>query len=284
MGVGESARGLVEAASGEEEKAQTLAGDGVTGSGLEGHAVSRLGLGVPPLTEERSRERYVRVGQRGRDVGGRAERRFLLVEPTLPPIHEPEAQVSEGVAWLEAHRLAIGRAGLRPQALPLQGEPELEMSLDRARGQIERGAQGGHGLWPPALLEEQSAQIQVGGRRAGPRPRHFLELRERFVGAMLAAEGGAEQRAELHIARSAGEAAAAYGLGFGRPSVGESGLGPPERGGGPRGGAGKTALRGQSARPRRRCRCEASRAWHPRRSRRRWSSLPGSPRAARLPE
>ena len=164
MGVGESARRFVEATPGEEENAQALAGDSVTGSGLEGHAISGLGLGTPPLTRQRSREGHVRVGQRGRDVGGRAERRFLLGEPTLSPIHEPETQMSESVARLEAHRLAIGRAGFRPQPLPLQGEPELEMSLDRAGGQVERGAQSGGRLRPAALLEEEGAQIQVRGR------------------------------------------------------------------------------------------------------------------------
>jgi hypothetical protein len=81
------------------------------------------------------------------------------------------------------------------------------------------------------LLEEEGAQIQVRGRRAGPRPHHLLEFREGFVGAMLAAERGAEQRAELHIARSGREGAAANDLGLGRAAVGEGGLGPPERGG-----------------------------------------------------
>ena len=153
MGVGQSARRLVESTSGEEENAQALAGDGVTRGALERHAVSGLGLGVAPLTRQRSREGHVRVGQRGRDVGGRTEGRFLLGEPPLPPVHEPETQMGEGVAWLEAHRLAVGRAGLRPQPLPFQGEPELEMGLDRAWGQIERRAQSGGGLGPAALLE-----------------------------------------------------------------------------------------------------------------------------------
>src|SRR6185369_6860065 len=53
---------------------------------------------------------------------------------------------------------------------------------------------------------------------------------------MLAAERGAEQRAELHIARSGREGAAANDLGLGRAAVGEGGLGPPERGGGLGGG------------------------------------------------
>ena len=144
--------------------------------------------------------------------------------------------MGEGVAWLEPYRLAVGRRGLLPQPLPLQGEPELEMGLDGARGQIERRAQSGRGLAPAALLEEEGAQIQMGSRRARPRPHHFLEFREGFLGAMLAAKGGAEQRAKLHIARSAREGTTAYDLGFGRASVGEGGLGPPERSGGLRGG------------------------------------------------
>ena len=53
---------------------------------------------------------------------------------------------------------------------------------------------------------------------------------------MLAAERGAEQRAELHIARSGREGATANDLGLGRAAVGEGGLGPPERVGGLGGG------------------------------------------------
>jgi hypothetical protein len=161
MGVGESRNRLVETALRQKRQAQALPGDGMTGSPLERHAVSRLGFGMAPPTRQSAGESHVRVGQRRRYVDRRPERRLFVGRLSLPPIHEPEAQVGEDVLRLEARRLAIGDGGIRPEALPLEGEPELEVRLDGAWRQIERRAEGGGRFGPAAALEEDGAQIQM---------------------------------------------------------------------------------------------------------------------------
>jgi len=161
MGVGQGANRLVETALGQQHHAQALPGDGMTGSPLEGHAVSRLGFGMAPPTRQSAGESHVRVDQRRSYVDRRLEGRFFVRRLSLPPIHEPEAQVGQDVLRLEARRLAIGGGGIRPEALPLQSEPELEVGLDRARRQIERRAEGDGGLGPAVALEEDGAQIQM---------------------------------------------------------------------------------------------------------------------------
>jgi hypothetical protein len=236
MGLGQRARRLIEAALGEKERAEPFVGDGVARLSREGGPECRFRLGGPPTLRQGLPEARVRIREAGRQLHGQAERGFCFGLVTETPARDPEAKMGESVARLEPCGLAIGVSRLGPPSLPLEGQAEPEVGFDGARGKLEGAPERDDRFTPAPLLEENGAQVEVRGGRAGPRLHHLANLRLRFLRPLLATKRGGEERTELRVARGRGQRAPAHRLRLGRTPVGERGLRALERGDGRSGG------------------------------------------------
>src|SRR2546425_4423843 len=127
----------------------------------------------------------------------------------------------EAVAGLEPRGFGIRGLGLRPAALPLEGDPELEVGPRRSRRELEGGGEALGGLAEAPLVEQYLAELHVRGGRARPALHDAAKLRLRLVQATLAAQRGAQEGAELRVARAPDEGRATQGLGLREPSTTE---------------------------------------------------------------
>src|SRR5262249_2966249 len=141
-----------------------------------------------------------------------------------------------GAAGARGRALAGGGRGAPPLSLPLEGQAEPEVGFDGARGELEGAPERDDRFAPAPLLEEDGAQVEVRGGRAGPRLHHLADIRLRFLRSLLATKRGGEERAELRVARGRGQRAPAHRLRLGRTPLGERGLRALERGDGRSGG------------------------------------------------
>jgi hypothetical protein len=236
MGLGQRARRLIEAALGEKERAEPFVGDGVARLSRKSGPECRFRLEGPPTPRQGLPEARVGIREGGRQRHGEAERGFGVGLLTETPTHDPEAKMGERVARLEPRGLAIGVSRVLPLSLPLESQTEPEVGFDGSRGELEGAPERDDGLAPAPLLEEDGAQVEVRGRRAGPRLHHLANLRLRFLRPLLATKRGGEERTELRVARGRGQRAPAHRLRLNRTPVGKRGLRALERGDGRSGG------------------------------------------------
>ncbi len=177
-------------------------------------AKGRLGLDEAPETHQGPAEILVRLGERGDARDGSPEGRFLVVGPGLPAAHERLSEMREAVVRFQSSGFGIRGLGLGPAALPLEGYPKLEVGPRRSRRELESRGEALGGFDEAPLIEQDLAELHVRGGRARPALHDAAKLHLRFVQATLAAQRGAQERAELRVARVPGEGHATQSLGL----------------------------------------------------------------------
>ncbi len=112
-----------------------------------------------------------RAGSGGRQGGCESHRlppvRQAIVRASGPFEGGRQGRVGVGEIGAEAHRLAAGDGRLIPAALPGQGAGQAVVGLGGVGSQEQRPPEGGLGFRGPVEVEQQPAEVGVGGGEAG---------------------------------------------------------------------------------------------------------------------